>query len=705
MGRDVKIKKYDNNSLVKLQDLGNGSYGAIQLLFHKELNKPVVGKYFETGGDQNAIKKALNNAKREANILARIKHKNIVHLIGITSRDNSFGIILEFVCCGNLENLLLNNIEIPIPWKMRARFFLEFAYALDYLHYHHPKKSFIHGDLKPQNRATAIATQTGAFSTTSMSFSGEGNTQHTPFYTAPEYLRKPTKKRFCSMDVYSYGMIGYEIITRRRVFGESQVPLDVLMYLIKIEGQKPDESLMDEISNSLENRCSDHKIYLVVKKIVQQCWQNEAKDRPKISDVKENLEELNKADFFVGHGSAEKKLVEQRNLKTKLPQLLKPGMGFALKKWIREKILKNCSRNLIILILISLLVYGLWLESDSAMFMLINGKHLKIYDTHFYLTSFTGIPPYYQETTTIQNFVKVRDMAYVISCIKDKPVIRINMSDRNSTWDEVYWNNEFKNRKYISFKDSIFAIGSQSDYMNHDCQYNYIPGSSAAYMYNTTTNIWTALPSMSEERLGAALVLYDGLICAVGGSTLPSVECFNQTYKYWISLPLMNYTIRNAAAVDFNGELYVIGGTPVYNLKEVDEKMINKHHFRFALSSVVKYNSETNLWTAVPNLIEKRSHHAASVSNGRIYVVGGSSSLVKVYNNYFKLWCTGGTLVNSQRCTRVSAADLGGSGAGNIGTSPKLYFFQLFRKHLIELRLRGCFFLRYLYVCVLTHLL
>ena len=95
-----------------------------------------------------------------------------------------------------------NNTDLP--WDLRARFFIELVNVLDYLRNHDPERSYIHGDLKPQNvllgdllvikladfGAAAITKVTGA---SSLDLTGEGSAQHLPYYTAPEFWNNPTK--------------------------------------------------------------------------------------------------------------------------------------------------------------------------------------------------------------------------------------------------------------------------------------------------------------------------------------------------------------------------------------------------------------------------------------------------------------------------------------------------------------------------------
>jgi len=229
------------------------------LLHNNDIHEDVVIKIFQGGGTEKIRKKRIDDAEREANILAQINHKNIVKVIGTTLWENYyFAIILEYVPCGDLETFLLLDTNLPLPWKIRLRFFVKLADALDYIHNRFKQEPYSHGDLKPQNilldnaltikvadfGAASISDLTGATSTTiegALTGTTPANTQHTPLYAAPELLKdlNQQKKRCCSMDVYSYGMIGYEIIARKRVYSGSEISMDALMFLIRDTGQKP----------------------------------------------------------------------------------------------------------------------------------------------------------------------------------------------------------------------------------------------------------------------------------------------------------------------------------------------------------------------------------------------------------------------------------------------------------------------------------
>ena len=298
------MKEYDGDSLKQEKKLGSGSFGEVWLLLDKNSNKYVVGKYLSSDGDEKLRQKQLLRAKSEAENHAAVQHENIIRLYGFATWGNTFVLVLEYAPYGNLESVLEDS-GISIPWELRARFFSELANALEYLHNSYSKPPYIHGDLKPQNvllaeklvikladfGAATIASSTGAtyVITTNKEKSSQ---QHRDYYTAPEFLNDETRDRSRSMDVYSYGMIGYEILTRKKVYHDRAAPHEVVVDAIRTRGQKPNERNITEVADSLPPNSVDAKIFKKLNEIVKECWKFEPSDRPKIFDVKKKLNSL-----------------------------------------------------------------------------------------------------------------------------------------------------------------------------------------------------------------------------------------------------------------------------------------------------------------------------------------------------------------------------------------------------------------------------
>jgi len=652
------LEEYDPNRLKVIKELGKGSFGHVELLYHEDLKKYLVRKLFLIVGNKKAMNKRLIEARKEAKILARIKHDNIIRVFGTTRRENgNFGIVLEYAPYENLETLLLNDVETtPLSWEIRARFFFELANALDYLHYQaDAKRSYIHGDLKPQNvllgdaltikladfGATSMAKLTGA---TTMTFDRDITSQHSPYYTAPELLKDLTQERNCSMDVYSYGMTGYEILTRKEVYSGSQVNIEVLMYKIKFEGQKPDTNFFDTIASNLEKNSSDLAIFNELKKIVYHCWQTEANDRPKISQVKQELNQLTQILKLKRQKTEQEvfSLTSKLNPHFSAVENALVGQNEVLKSPTPRYTLKKLSVSISILSIIMaiasriLMLYPQPLNSDDCCtFLAVNIDNLTKYtfcsknDTTYIETS--NIFRYNVSVdSSFRSVVKVNDMIYLIT--RGVDTLRANLSDLAKGWDHIEWNNEAKYKNHLAFNDAIFAAGTKFNaefFMPGEVKFNdpLIFESSSAFMYNTTTNHWFELPKMYEERLGNTLVLFNGKICSVGGSTWPIVECFDSSTKDKNILSLMKFSLQNAAAVELNGELYVIGGAPPYNRFAVDDPEYNYKQDYLISDSVVKYNPVSNTWTEVASLLYRRKFPFAAVCNEKIYVFGKVTDL------------------------------------------------------------------------------
>ena len=154
----------------------------------------------------------ISRAEAEAHLLINIQHKHIVKAFGIIHCENKFGIVMEEISGGTLEDLLLEEEIDHISWQIRLRIIKQINEALIYLHSGdcHNRKPCVHGDLKPQNIlltlfgvvkvadfGTAVLAQTMNISSSSMSF--DAGNQYTPNYTAPEFFRG---EKSCATDMY-----------------------------------------------------------------------------------------------------------------------------------------------------------------------------------------------------------------------------------------------------------------------------------------------------------------------------------------------------------------------------------------------------------------------------------------------------------------------------------------------------------------------
>ena len=139
--------------------------------------------------------------------MAKLQHKNIVELYGVTRWGNCLGFVMELVENGNLEDILTYD-SVEIPWSLRLKFMEVITSGLTYLHL----KSVVHGDLKPQNilLTADLFVKLADFGAaeilkTRNTFSGisrKQSRQYTPVYSAPEFLSNQSAPKTSAMDMY-----------------------------------------------------------------------------------------------------------------------------------------------------------------------------------------------------------------------------------------------------------------------------------------------------------------------------------------------------------------------------------------------------------------------------------------------------------------------------------------------------------------------
>lgn len=304
----TKFKAEDFSTSADKRDLlGRGNYASVRRCFHPRLDNVVV-KCFAIVGSAIAIAKIEKNVEKEAKVLCRLNHANIIKCHGVTQWSKYYGLVLEEGLKHNMEDLLVYSLDKDISWPLRLRFAADVSKGLDYLHHENNFRTYIHGDLKPQNilfdqqlvakiadfGAVQIRKATNASTTSS---EGDSTNQYSLLYSAPEFLKNIHSTKTTAMDVYSFSMILYEIITRRHVFEtREKIPIPLLRKLIEDIGQKPRLKFAHDIENCLTGE--NKMICTKLQKTMIECWDTDPTKRPSIKDVKKDLEETEFAESF-----------------------------------------------------------------------------------------------------------------------------------------------------------------------------------------------------------------------------------------------------------------------------------------------------------------------------------------------------------------------------------------------------------------------
>ncbi|KAJ0720699.1 putative protein kinase RLK-Pelle-RLCK-VIIa-2 family [Helianthus annuus] len=232
----------------------------------------------------------------EVNFLGVVNHPNLVKLVGYCAEDDERGIqrllVYELMSNKSLEDHLLGRSKSPLSWMTRLRIAEGAARGLAYLHeemdfqliFRDFKTSniLLDEDFTPKLSDFGLARQGPAAGLTHVSTVVVG----TVGYAAPEYVQ--TGRLTSKSDVWSFGVVLYELITGRRAV-ERNLPRNEQKLL---EWVKPYISDSKKFHLIIDPRLEgDYPIKSVHKlaHLANKCLTKNPKSRPKMSEVVEML--------------------------------------------------------------------------------------------------------------------------------------------------------------------------------------------------------------------------------------------------------------------------------------------------------------------------------------------------------------------------------------------------------------------------------
>ncbi|CAN6329798.1 unnamed protein product [Urochloa humidicola] len=126
------------------QKLGEGGFGSVYRGFLKEMNLHVAIKRVSKGSTQGRKEYA-----SEVKTISRLRHRNLVQLIGWCHGRGDLLLVYELMPNGSLDKHLYSADNILL-WPLRYKIVLEIASAILYLHQEW-EQCVLHRDIKPSN--------------------------------------------------------------------------------------------------------------------------------------------------------------------------------------------------------------------------------------------------------------------------------------------------------------------------------------------------------------------------------------------------------------------------------------------------------------------------------------------------------------------------------------------------------------------------
>lgn len=277
--RDLEIA---TDYFAKENILGEGGYG-------------IVYKGQLTNGTTVAVKNLFNNLgqaekefKVEVEAIGRVRHKNLVRLLGYCVEGTHRILVYEYVNNGNLEQWLHGTLRQQgiLTWEARMKIIFGTAKALAYLHEALEPK-VVHRDIKSSNILIdhEFNAKVSDFGLAKLLGSGKSHVttrvMGTFGYVAPEYANTGLLNE--RSDVYSFGVLLLEAITGRDPvdYGRPAGEVNLVDWLKMMVGNKRAEEVLDP---SLEVRPSTRALKKALL-VALRCVDPEAHRRPKMGQV------------------------------------------------------------------------------------------------------------------------------------------------------------------------------------------------------------------------------------------------------------------------------------------------------------------------------------------------------------------------------------------------------------------------------------
>ena len=252
--------------------IGIGSYGEV----HRGLwrGTEVAVKRFL---DQDLSQHLMREFETEVDLMRRLRHPNVILLMGAVTKTPNLSIVTEFLHRGSLYKLLHRAqppaVTAALSEARRMRMALDVAKGMHYLHSCDP--IIVHRDLKSPNLLVdkhwmVKVCDFGLSRMKNQTFLSSKSNAGTPEWMAPEVLRnEPNDEK---SDIWSYGVIFWELLTLREPWNGLN-PMQVVG-AVGFSGNSL--AIPEDARPEAKSLCED-------------CFKGIAKDRPSFLEIQKRL--------------------------------------------------------------------------------------------------------------------------------------------------------------------------------------------------------------------------------------------------------------------------------------------------------------------------------------------------------------------------------------------------------------------------------
>jgi len=268
--REEEEWNVDHDEIEFGERLGAGAFGEVFKGSWK--GTEVAIKVMHTG---NVSKEMKNNFIEEMRVMNTLRHPNVVLFMGASSKPPKMCILMEFMTLGSLHEVLHNELISSIPHALQLKIALGAAKGMHFLH----SSGIVHRDLKSLNLLLDDKwnVKVSDFGLTKFKehIKREDTLPGSIHWTAPEILGEADEVDFDLADVYSYGIILWELLTREDPYaGMSTAAVAVAVLRDGLRPEVPDYAPDDYVQ------------------LMSNCWDQDPQQRPAFLEIMTRLESM-----------------------------------------------------------------------------------------------------------------------------------------------------------------------------------------------------------------------------------------------------------------------------------------------------------------------------------------------------------------------------------------------------------------------------
>ncbi|XP_061351631.1 uncharacterized protein LOC133296623 isoform X2 [Gastrolobium bilobum] len=273
-----------NEDLEELRELGSGTFGTV---YHgKWRGSDVAIKRIKKScfaGRSSEQERLTLEFWREADILSKLHHPNVVAFYGVVQDGPgaTLATVTEYMVDGSLRHVLLRK-DRYLDRRKRLIIAMDAAFGMEYLH----SKNIVHFDLKCDNLLVNLKDplrpicKVGDFGLSKIKRNTlvSGGVRGTLPWMAPELLNGSSNKVSEKVDVFSFGIVLWEILTGEEPYAN--------MHYGAIIGGIVNNTLRPTIPSYCD---------LEWKTLMEQCWAPNPAVRPSFTEIARRLRVMSAA--------------------------------------------------------------------------------------------------------------------------------------------------------------------------------------------------------------------------------------------------------------------------------------------------------------------------------------------------------------------------------------------------------------------------